>query len=74
MLKARLRTETGESLIVLGLEDGNIERLKIGEPIMFSLEELGFEPPINVVIMVGRDNAAIKAQLQEWFVVEGGWG
>lgn len=64
MIKFTSPKANGETLIGLGLEEGNIERLKDGKPILFNLSELGFEG-MEVMIMYGKDQEDIKMQLRQ---------
>lgn len=64
MIKFTASKQNGETLIGLGLEEGNIERLKKGQPIVFHMSELGFEG-MELMIMYGEDQDDIKAQLQK---------
>lgn len=41
MMRAHGRTADGRPLLVLGLEAGNVERLKKGQPIKFNMAEHG---------------------------------
>lgn len=58
-----------KSLIGLGLSKGNIDRLKKGDPIYFSLEELGIEG-YDVTIMYGETQDSMKQQLKKHFTIE----
>lgn len=50
--------------IILGLEDGNMERLKQGQPIKFNLQELGL-PDFDVVIFNGKDNQTMQQMFKD---------
>lgn len=64
MIKFTAPKPNGEVLIGLGLEEGNIERLKEGKPILFNMAELGFEG-MECMIMYGKDQGDIKKQLED---------
>jgi hypothetical protein len=66
VIKAKLSGKDGPVLL-FGLSHENLRRLKARQPIHFDLSELGIEPSIPVVIMAGKDEAAIQAELSEWF-------
>lgn len=71
MLRASLygkRDGKQKSLLVLGLTDENMERLKGGEPISLSDEDVRAvmskgQPRLGVLIMYGATAADLKAQL-----------
>ena len=63
MIKAAAHDEkTKRRLIILGLEDGNISRLKEGKPIHIHADELGFAG--EIIIMYGRTQDDIRRQLE----------
>jgi hypothetical protein len=65
MIKAR----AGKTLI-LGLSDNNMLRLKKGEPIKFSLRQLGMDlSDVEIVIYNGKTEDSMQADLQE-FITE----
>ena len=43
MLKMRGRDSSGHPIIIIGLSRQNLDRLRWGEPISFSLKELAFD-------------------------------
>lgn len=43
MIKARAQTQDGRHLIVLGLSEGNLERLRAGQPIYIDLRQMNFQ-------------------------------
>ena len=53
MVKAR----TGDK-ILFGISDGNIERLRTGQPIRIDMGEMGF-PNVEVLIFYGKDEKAL---------------
>ncbi len=55
-------------IILLGLIDANVERLKDGKPMMLSMEELGFKG-LRVMLMCGATEDSIKAELQKHFEI-----
>lgn len=61
MIKFRGDASDGKPVMVFGLSHQNIDRLKAGEPISFSLSELGLEG--HVIIMAGETEAAIYEEL-----------
>lgn len=63
MIKARGGQENGRQYLLIGLEDGNIERLKNKQPIFFPLDELGIEG-FDVLITYGKDQAEIVSDIQ----------
>ncbi len=64
MIKFKTTGKNGAVLLGFGLEEGNIERLKAGQPIYFQLDELGIEGH-DVMIMYGKDQADITKQLED---------
>jgi hypothetical protein len=51
-------------VIVLGLEEGNVERLRKGQPIHIHADELGFAG--EIVIVLGENTDALLEQFSEW--------
>ncbi|MET9122987.1 hypothetical protein [Streptomyces sp. NPDC004528] len=66
MIKALLREPNGRAVVVLGLSGENVTRLMADEPIVVQLAELGLQP-MKIVLMGGRTEADITAQLTEQF-------
>jgi hypothetical protein len=63
MLKFLLEGKDGRKLVAMGLTDGNIERLKKGEPIMFDLAEiLPGTKNTEALIYWGTDMVDLKQQ------------
>lgn len=70
MIKAAGRTGDGTPLLVLGLTGENMTRLMAGEPITFTtadlpgaVEAVGM-PAVQVILVGGRDDAAVTKTLQ----------
>lgn len=64
MLKLRGQSEDGSPVMIFGLSYENLRRLKAGEPIGFSLEELGLQG--SVIICAGpTENDIAKEWLSE---------
>lgn len=53
----------GRKVIGLGIEEGNIERLKDGKPILVTGEALGFAG--DIFITYGEDKAALLKQFRD---------
>ncbi|MFJ4735262.1 hypothetical protein ACIP6V_23815 [Streptomyces sp. NPDC088770] len=66
MIKAVLREPNGAPVVVLGLSGENMARLMADEPIVVQLAELGL-PPLRILLMGGRTEADLTAQLTEKF-------
>lgn len=66
MIKALLREPAGQAVVVLGLSGENMTRLMANEPIVIQVAELGL-PPMKILLMGGRTEEAIAAQLAEKF-------
>lgn len=66
MIKALLREPAGQAVVVLGLSGENMTRLMANEPIVIQVAELGL-PPMKILLMGGRTEEAIAAQLTEKF-------
>ena len=67
MVKARATLPDGRVLIVMGLSDGNIDRLKQGEPIYFDPAQLKITPGTVVgaiTVFYGRDEAELARTLK----------
>lgn len=54
--------ETGRGVIVLGLEEGNVERLRAGNPIHIHADDLGFTG--EIIIILGKDADALAEILK----------
>lgn len=64
MLRASAMTENGP-LLVCGLSDGNIARLKAGQPIVADLNSFGQQLPGKLTIIHGTAEADIERMLRE---------
>lgn len=53
MIKAKATTEDGRDLVILGLAEENMIRLRKGEPIHIKAEEMSL--PHDIIIVWGRD-------------------
>ena len=53
--------DTGRLLILLGLEEGNVDRLRNGKPIHIHADDLGFAG--EIVIILGKDADHLAEQL-----------
>jgi hypothetical protein len=63
MLKAVAHSDTGETLVILGLSDINVEKLKEGLPILVEMEELGFKG--KLAIIYGETEDALAKQFKD---------
>lgn len=61
MLKIRAK----ENVIVLGLSEMNIKRLREGKPIKFNLKELGMSD-IDILIFTGRDEHTMAEEFKQF--------
>ena len=52
------------NMLILGLSDENIERLKRDEPIKFNMSAVGF-PDIDVFIFSGKDEQTMQAMMKD---------
>lgn len=68
MMKYRLEQATGRPLLVIGLEAGNIDRLKRGQPIMFPSEQLEV-PGFDIAIHYGDTKEDMVADLERHGVI-----
>jgi hypothetical protein len=66
VIKAKLNRKDMPPLLIFGLSYANVERMQKGEPIYFSLTELGVQPPIDIMIMSGKTEEGMQAQLSEF--------
>jgi hypothetical protein len=62
VIKARLTTEDGRGVLILGLSEGNIQQLKAGKPIMFDASAFGVDG--EVYIMYGKTELDICNELK----------
>jgi len=49
MIKAVAKSDAGETMVLLGLSDRNMELLKAGKPIVIEMWELGFTGKLAIV-------------------------
>ncbi len=61
MIKTRLQVAPDRTMFLLGVTEGNVERLREGKPLVVDLAELGGSG--EVVLAYGRDKPAIIADL-----------
>lgn len=61
MIRASVKSEAGRTMILLGLEEGNVDRLRKGMPIHIHADELGFAG--EIVIILGKDVTDLTEQL-----------
>jgi hypothetical protein len=62
MLKAMARLENGRFLIVLGITDGNVQRMKEGQPIYFDPVSIEIPPGSEIqaiTLFYGKDEAEL---------------
>lgn len=59
MIKAK-----SDKALIFGLSDFNIEKLKLGQPIMFNLKDMGLEDK-TVIILYGKTERDIFKELKE---------
>lgn len=59
MIKAVLKDDSGNRLVIFGLEPRNIELLQLGKPILIKMEDLGMPETGHVVIMFGETKEQI---------------
>lgn len=72
MIVAMGQSLDGRPLLILGLSDENWRRMRRqNEPLLRDdLNLMGV--PLKLVLMGGRDEGAIEAQLSEWFDIDKG--
>lgn len=58
MIKASV-TDPKNPIIIMGLSEGNIQRLKAGQPIATAINSFGIEQPGKIVIFYGQNEQAI---------------
>lgn len=58
MLKAVAHSDAGETLVILGLSEMNVQKLKEGHPIAVEMEELGFTGKLAIVYGETEDSLA----------------
>jgi hypothetical protein len=64
VIKAQTRQDNGRSLVLLGLVEGNVERLEAGQPIKFSGEQVGIEG-VDLAILYGDTEEVIIEELEK---------
>ena len=64
MMRASAKTDSGP-LILCGLSDGNIERLKAGQPIRAALSSFGVDLPGTLAIIHGTTEADIEKMCRD---------
>lgn len=68
MIRARATTTAGRPVIIIGLEEGNITRLREDKPIHIHADELGFAG--EIVIILGKDAATLTMLLKQAGLVD----
>lgn len=66
MIKAVMRDNSAQPVVLLGLSGENVTRLMAGEPIRIDLAEVGI-PGLKIALIGGRTEAHILAQLEQHF-------
>ena len=61
MIRATITSAAGRPVILLGLEEGNVTRLREGKPIHIHADELGFAG--EILIILGKDAEALRETL-----------
>lgn len=61
-------------LILMGLSEGNVERLKAGFPIKAELRTFGVDLPGSIAVMYGKTEADIEAELRKHDLLPPGGG
>jgi hypothetical protein len=67
VIKATARMRDGRVLLVIGISDGNVERLKEGEPIYFDPAALRIPPGATIgaiTLFYGRDEAELTRMIR----------
>lgn len=62
MIKMMATGKDGRKIVLLGITDGNIQRLREGKPIHIHGEEMGLGP-MEIWIITGKDEATLTEQL-----------
>jgi hypothetical protein len=66
MIRLRLAGKTpGTTQLLFGLTEGNIKKMKQGQPVSMDLTDMGL-PGVTIGIFYGRDERAMMAELQEF--------
>lgn len=67
MVKAVARTNDGKLILILGVSEGNVERMKAGEPIYFDMDQLGFpkENIKHVTMFYGKDEGELTRAIKD---------
>lgn len=52
------------NMMILGLSDENLKRLKQDQPIKFNMKDIGFDD-IDVLIFNGKDEQAMKRMMSD---------
>lgn len=61
-----IRGQAGNDQFLLGIAEENVRQLKVGDPIVFKLDEYGLSgPPITIIICYGETEDKLAAKLQE---------
>lgn len=66
MIKFVANSDSGRTLIGLGLSAGNLQRLKEGKPIHIHFEEINLPWNASLMIMYGDTEDAMKEELKEF--------
>jgi hypothetical protein len=64
MVKAGANGADGKRIVILGITEENVRRLRDGKPIHVHGDEVG-APDVTIFIMYGKDNKDVARQLEE---------
>jgi hypothetical protein len=64
MIKSLMNGKNGAKIVMLGISEENVKRMKAGDPMYLHLDELGIEG-IDVLIHYGTTEEAIITDLQD---------
>ena len=62
MIRATMQSTSGRRVILLGLEEGNVDRLRAGKPMHIHCDDMGFAG--EIVIILGKDVEALHAMVK----------
>lgn len=66
MIKFTASTDSGRTLIGIGISAGNVQRLKEGKPIHLNFEELNLPWKADLMIMYGETEALMADELKQF--------
>lgn len=70
MIRAAAKTDKGRTIVMLGLEDGNLQLLQEGKPIHIHFEEMDIPFAAEICIFYAKDKMETEKEFQKFITKE----